>query len=351
MLKEHSGEEEDNEQENLVREDEDNLMDKDEWSRSKRRRYALAGLVFFVFILIIAVASRSGSSTEDIPPPGTSPTDDDDGSSTSEDDESGLTDPEALEAMMFKMDPKDEETYIKHFADECASLKAKQIPQNSVEYKVAAANCGWGYDWTNSSAKHDPWKIYLHGSAWQDPRNVELSGCPIGPLRCPMSPQCQILISTEQKQLSDANVVMVFQSDADGLARPVKSSKWYSVLNWRYSQEISPSIATQKLFDFEMGAHYFAENINPAYLKTPSMLMLGSFPPFAPLPVIPFEDKASWFAISAVSECHAPSLRDQYIDELIKILGSGKVHRLGKCGATGPIPRKPFNNFAKLIAQ
>jgi hypothetical protein len=56
------------------------------------------------------------------------------------------------------------------------------------------------------------------------------------------------------------------------------------------------------------------------------------------------------FAASLISDCNAPSLRDEYIRELMLYLGPKRLHRYGKCGDR-QAPPKPFKNTLKLMAQ
>jgi hypothetical protein len=56
------------------------------------------------------------------------------------------------------------------------------------------------------------------------------------------------------------------------------------------------------------------------------------------------------FAASVSSHCKTVSLRDEYIEELLAILGPTRVHRYGQCGDR-EAPPKPFKNTLKLLAH
>ncbi len=60
-------------------------------------------------------------------------------------------------------------------------------------------------------------------------------------------------------------------------------------------------------FDFEMGVHFWAANNNPNFLLRPSELRAVLDESF-----VPFSERLG-FAFSVISDCNAPSLRDQCV--------------------------------------
>ena len=237
---------------------------------------------------------------------------------------------------------------LPYLASYCTQEASKNYQKSSYQYLLAAANCGWGYSYKNSSARHKPWKIYLSGPSWT--RNIrDLSGCP---RKCPFSPRCTFTTVTQGAILTDADVIVTFQNDVDHPLHHLLRKggrKFYQVLYWREAVFKPATVRQQKTYDFEMGVHYYSGVNNPQFLRTPIQLMNMVFPPEPPLEFLPFGKRTGGFALSVISDCHAISKRERYIHLLQLHLGANKVHRYGKCGDR-ELPPKPIQNAAKLIS-
>lgn len=84
-----------------------------------------------------------------------------------------------------------------------------------------------------------------------------------------------------------------------------------------------------------MSMRYHGAILNPIFLRAPDFLLTNGLKNHKK-----FEDR-SYFALSMISDCHAPSSRDQYIKHLVAYLGHRRVHQYGKCGDGH---KMPFNN-------
>ena len=99
-----------------------------------------------------------------------------------------------------------------------------------------------------------------------------------------------------------------------------------------------------------MGVHFYSGIPNPVFMRKPIQLLSSSFPPHPPVEFLPLSERLGYFALSIISDCNAPSLRDAYLRTLVSILGSDNVHEYGKCG-NRKLPPKPIINAAKMIAK
>ena len=236
------------------------------------------------------------------------------------------------------------------------SAQCKQLDRysyedkDSYEYKLASANCGWDYDYAKPPSKNENWKVVLFGRLWTR-AVVKLSGCPVGNLKCPNAPKCLIVSSSDPSALATADVAVAFQSDAAVTVdqNPARRKNLHKVLYFREGHISYPHLDVQLRFDFMMGVNVYAELFNPPFIRRPSELLSSSIPPYPPIPLIPVEQKTK-FAMSAISDCSAESLRDDYIQRMVKVLGNDRLHRYGKCG-NRKLPPKPINNAAKLVAE
>jgi hypothetical protein len=235
---------------------------------------------------------------------------------------------------------------LKHFSQLCLQNLDTLVP-GTIQYELAAADCGWKYDYLSSPAKKKEWKVYFYGEGWR-PDILDLSGCP---MYCPLSPKCRLRVTTRLSEIVDGDLVVIFQSEANELIQRVPqfgSKKQYKVLYWREAQLLGPSLPTQKQFDFEMGVHYYAGLINPNFIRRPVQYLSGAVFPYPPLEFVPFEQRK--FALSIISHCKAGSQRDVYQAHLIALLGQEKVHRFGECGDR-KLPGRSINHAAKLMSE
>jgi hypothetical protein len=240
---------------------------------------------------------------------------------------------------------------LNYYANVCRANRAKNLTKGTIEYEIAAADCGWKYDYLNSIAKKKKWRVYFYGEGFGNDI-MELSGCPT---HCPLSPKCEMRRTKLSHDVVDGDVVVIFQVDAHALVRKVKrtvnaAQKQYKVLYWREAQYRSPEEHTQKLFDFEMGVHYYSGLLNPNFLRKPSQLLSGALYPNPPLVFIPFARRKGKFALSIISHCGATSQRENYISHMMDVLGAERIHKYGRCGDRN-MPGKSINMAAKLMSQ
>lgn len=299
----------------------------------KKRKLFWSLLVLVCFLLVVLFSiNQEGDSNEE------KALVDDDGA----EEEEGTKDSPGIDSA-----PETDSFTLAKFSQVCSEAKAKNYSRSSVEYKVAAANCGWGYDYLNSAGAKKKWKVYLAGPGWTHAIH-DLSGCP---RTCPNSPKCEIRMAiVHPSKIYDGDVVVYFQTDTSSLvhAFPPNKRKIYQVIYWREAVFSHPSIKEQKTVDFEMGVHYYAGLPNPSFARAPAQLERMSFPPDPPIEFIPVQKRQN-FALSIISHCHANSQRDEYVLHLSNQLGSDKVHQYGSCG-NRQLPPKPIKNAAKLIS-
>jgi len=123
-------------------------------------------------------------------------------------------------------------------------------------YRIKRADCGLGYDFHHSAARYRHWNVVLYGPGWSG-QTLEYSGCPVGAGRCPLSPQCSIVSSTQPRSAEKADVVVVFQRYADFVSHAHKrvhndtDVKPTRVLYWREAVWPAPGGEMQRtMFDF-----------------------------------------------------------------------------------------------------
>lgn len=223
--------------------------------------------------------------------------------------------------------------------------------KSSIDYKIAAAICGWGYNFRNHTARK--WRIALFGK--YDMRFLKLLGLVH---HCPLNPLCSVTQTTSHNILHDESydVVLVNQNDAENVmnfptdASQITKKKIYKVLYWREANLKYVPREVQERFDFEMGIHYNVEGIlNPVFLRGPFDLLRLNTPPFPKLTFLPPE-KRDRFGISIISDCNAGSQRDQYLNQLAHYLGTNRVHRFGRCSGKN-LAGNLVSNQAKLISK
>lgn len=252
----------------------------------------------------------------------------------------------------FHTNSSDEQSMtLNYYANICRANRARNISKGTIEYEIAAADCGWKYDYLNSAGRRKKWKVYFYGDGFGNDI-MDLSGCPT---HCPLSPKCEMRRVKSSLDVIDGDVVVIFQIDAHSLVRKVKrtvnaAQKQYKVLYWREAQYRSPDEHIQKLFDFEMGVHYYSGLLNPSFLRKPSQLLSGALFPNPPFVFIPFAQRKGKFALSVISHCGAASQRENYISHMVEVLGAERVHKYGRCGDR-KMPGKSINMAAKLMSQ
>ena len=217
------------------------------------------------------------------------------------------------------------------------------------------ADCGSGYDWRAAAAKSASsrrWNVVLVGQRF-DSTIVDWSGCP-NEGKCVNAPNCRIHASRHAgtETVRSADVVVFFQGDWDdvpSMSVPRKPSLT-RVLYYREALFRNPSLQFQrKHVDFEMGVHYHSGVLNPGFLRAPADLLSGTVRPFPHIDFIPPLERP-FFAMSVISDCGAPSLRQAYLRHLSAYLGPKRVRQYGKCG-TLTLPKKPLHNAALTVAQ
>jgi hypothetical protein len=236
---------------------------------------------------------------------------------------------------------------------DCNATTLTSLIPGSWQYEVRAADCGAGYDFKNAATKpqNKHLKIALYGPDMY--HLVHLSGCPNGGhLQCPWHAGCQFTIANKPGQIKDADVVVVSTQEHEKIEDAIikkdfmddKDPGQYRVLYYREAYWPSVPVGIQKTdFDFEMGIHYRAGVLNPIYLRRPRTLLSTSVFPF-----VPFEHRPN-FAMSIISDCHASSQRQIYIDHLSDYLGQHRVHQYGACG-NRKLPPPPVTHAAKIIS-
>jgi len=112
---------------------------------------------------------------------------------------------------------------------------------------------------------------------------------------------------------------------------------------------LSPPIAIQKKYDFEMGVHYYSGLLNPNFMRRPHQYLSGAVYPYPPFDFIPVQQRTK-YAIAIISHCRAGSLRDFYIDRLQASLGHNKIDRFGKCSGQR-LPGRAINLAFKVVSE
>jgi len=132
---------------------------------------------------------------------------------------------------------------------------AERTP-GTLPWRIKRADCGLGYDFHHSAARDHHWTVVLYGPGWTG-QTLEYSGCPLGAGRCPLSPKCSMVSSTQPRSAEKADVVVVFQRYADFVSRAHKrmhngtDPKPTRVLYWREAVWPAPGGEMQRtLFDF-----------------------------------------------------------------------------------------------------
>lgn len=293
---------------------------------ASKRRVVLSLLGFFLLGFAVALVSNRHDFLR--PEQGS-------GDTRAEDDDS---------ERLFSFKNSNDSLTLHALVEYCEQERARGYDPQSFQYRLAAANCGWGYDFMNSKANKDQWKVFFFGPGFRK-EILDLSGCPN---HCPLSPKCEIHHqSTNRAYLKDADVVVVFQADSDMI--PLLNKKPYRVLYWREAVFKTVSVGRQRDFSFEMGSHFYAGLLNPSFTRSPKQLLDRKIFPFPhQLPLKPLSERTG-FAMSIISHCGAGSLRDEYLRGLTIHLGPERVHQFGRCGNM-KLPPKPINNAAMLIS-
>ena len=238
---------------------------------------------------------------------------------------------------------------------ECRDEAQRKWPgmNASSEQLLRAAKCGALYSSSLLAAPRgqvlQPTRVALLGKGW-GPGIVTYSGCPNGTGGCPGYPNCEfvlvhadehtdidgvveaanadvVIFDTQHLEATDVVVQSLFarqryQHAMQSLGvKDEEDATW--IFYWREAKwELSEK--QQLAFDLEMGVHFFSDILNPPFVLRPTDLLASST-------CLPFSER-SLFAASAISHCHAASLRDPYIDRLEEVLGAERVHRYGACG-------------------
>ncbi|KAH9254037.1 hypothetical protein BASA81_007912 [Batrachochytrium salamandrivorans] len=309
----------------------------------KRPRYAIAACVLFLLlVLVISVAVLAPKRQR-------------------HQADSNSTD---LESFVLGEDPEDDYTFP--FADRfnfdnltgkrvyeqqlgetvkyCAVASTAQLSERDL--KIKQADCGDGYAFRNSSSISKPFKVLLLGSAWRKDNVRDLSGCPLGEGKCPLSPLCTFAQADKySSSQSPPDVTVVFQTQ-----HQLQSNSRYRVLYWR--EAMFPGPLTLEGFDFEMGVHLFAGLPNPYFMETPREYLLkvnGALMPSLP---VTNSQPPTKFAISIISHCGAASQRDEYLAMINKLLKPQQlnVDEYGTCGKL-LLPSKPLGRANEIISS
>jgi len=322
-------------------------------SPSRPARYGVACAILVVLLLAVIALSRpaspavTGPSDSGFVEPDPMHGDDDN------DNEAVPSTPDA-----FNGTHEDELAPFTELADEhfkytfnCSTEALAHLLPGTAEYDVRMADCGAGYDFAHSRSKTEHIKIALWGEGFEHAGTIGLSGCPVGGNCGPLHPHCFIEHVTRHAQLKTADVVVITAFDAAEVTKVAprrthagNATRPFRVLYWREPYWPTPSHAVQQEYDFNMGIHYFSGVVNPVYLRRPHMLLgQGVFK------WLPFVERKS-FALSIISDCHATSQRQYYIDHLVAYLGHDRVHQYGRCG-TRSLPPPPVTNAARTIEK
>lgn len=226
----------------------------------------------------------------------------------------------------------------------CSAASSAQL--SAKDLKIKQADCGDGYAFRNSSSTFKPFRVLLLGSAWKKDNVRDLSGCPLGEGKCPLSPLCTFAQADKYpSQTLAADVTVVFQTQ-----HQLQSSSPYRVLYWR--EAMFPGPSTLDGFDFEMGVHLFAGLPNPYFMETPREYLLKVNGALMPSTPVANTQSPTKFAISIISHCGAASQRDEYLDLVNKLLKPKgvAVDEYGTCGKL-PLPSKPLGRANEIISS
>lgn len=229
------------------------------------------------------------------------------------------------------------DTFLQRRVKECQN-RGFNYDSSDVFYE---ADCGTGYDFKNSSGKYSNWDVVFIGSGFQPNKSRRhFSGCPN---HCPLSPKCKLTYALNMSSITfEPQVIVMLPSEAFQEILGSFKLKPYIVLYWREAKSREAVLSFQRNnIDLEMGVHQTAAILNPSFLITPSELKLGLFQNMLKDP--------EHFAASIVSDCHSPSLREIYLERLVRYLGSERVHQYGNCG-NRKLPPKPFTNALKVLS-
>jgi hypothetical protein len=311
---------------------------------SSRYKIAIISFILFLFIIFVTTPINKKHSSAVSVTPSTTTTQSNSNTNTNDHEESNLF------QQLFSTEDDDLQFELAGEHVNCnQSFLNSLLPTTSWQYQVRAADCGAGYDFHNAATRtmETKTKIVLYGS--EMPNLVHLSGCPNGGghLQCPWHPDCSFTIvpTGGEHHLQDADVVVVATRDYHSLLQHHnKKENQFRVLYYREAFWPGVPVPVQlSEFDFEMGIHYRAGILNPLYLRRPRTLLNTQLFPF-----VPVEHRPN-FAMSIISDCHASSQRQIYIDHLSDYLGAHRIHQYGACG-NRKLPPPPVQNAAKVIS-
>ncbi len=216
---------------------------------------------------------------------------------------------------------------------------------------LSKAMCGYDfYEYFNGSKSNQEEEslniAFYGGDVTNHPQRFTiLTGCPFSEPNsggCLNAPDCNFYTATTKESMIGADVVVFTASGAksvdqlDDLAPRLKEDGTvrYRVLYIREAADIPQEIQTQ--FDFLMGVYWWSDIVNPIFFSRPLQLLHNGR---LSQPVPSFSERPH-LAMSLISNCEPTrSLRGEYIDELIKVLGPDVIHEYGKCG-NRPTPKK-----------
>jgi hypothetical protein len=135
---------------------------------------------------------------------------------------------------------------------------------------------------------------------------------------------------------------VVFQEDFHLLPTVKRSLKPDAklVLYYREAHRTWPSLDGQGTVDFEIGVHHSSYIINPSFLQPPAGLLSRTHN----------AQKRENFAIFVASDCDTKSFREEYLAELVKVLGEDRVDRFGAC-FNKRLPGHSIEAFEQIVSQ
>ena len=338
----------------------------EEFSSLKRRRYLLAFSFLLFFLFFIVYVSSNIGHTDNIAPNNGGPDDlsekPSDSNANQQADDTSKPIATNHPTIPFIDSPFDQVDNIAHFHPAVNNHDTLQREISRCEFKeslpkpeqeIKQADCGSGYNFKNSSAKFKHWSVLIYGDHWT---NEVLSSLGVHAHRsCPLSPKCSVIFAKSHRKniLREANVILLFQKDAEKLMHSLPSYPYtsirgverrvYRVIYWRDILSFPDiSLTAQSKLDFEIGIHFNSALPHPSFFRTPSgyRKLIQDY--------IPSRD-SSGFAITISNYCRSESKRDEYLDSVVSFLGVDRVHHYGACGEY-ELPSGPVEETYRIIS-
>mmetsp|Transcript_23834 Transcript_23834/g.37979 ORF Transcript_23834/g.37979 Transcript_23834/m.37979 type:complete len:363 (-) Transcript_23834:611-1699(-) len=259
----------------------------------------------------------------------------------------------ALESKLVDTAPEESSSGV-----ECSAL-------TSTSSAVDKANCAYDFSsyytrgQQNNESESNGNRIVIYGRIYGGAMSTftKLSGCPLirpaGSPGCIHYKGCTFTSKEVGSVVTEADVVIMDHRTAKKLFKKhlldkvlprynIHGRRLYRVVYMREAYYYA-GVEVQKEFDFVMGIHSFNPVVNPNFFERPARYQLTN----SRIKNDGFSSRPK-FAMSLISHCG--KYRQRYIDKMVTILGSSKVHQFGRCGDGHRAPKKPLSAARKIAS-